>query len=237
MLTTIWIYLTEKPLLWLTLTIGIFWLAQQLFRRSREFPLFNPVLVSIAALVCLLLATDIDYDQYFQGAQFINFLLGPATVALAVPLVEQMHTLKRALVPISLALLVGSLTGIMASLVIGWALGLDLQMLLSLMPRSITTPIAMGVSDQIGGSAQLTAVFVILTGIIGAALGIPLLSVCGFRDPKTLGFALGLSAHGIGTARAFEHDRQAGAFSGLGMGLNGTLTAFLVPIISWAAGL
>ncbi|MGB7757898.1 MAG: LrgB family protein [Salinisphaera sp.] len=235
--TRIWVYLAEQPLLWLTITVGVFWLARQLYFAVRQFPLLNPVLVAVAAIVALLAATGTPYEEYFQGAQFVNFLLGPATVALAVPLAAQIDTLKRALLPISIALLVGALTGILSTLAIGWSLGLNGQMLLSLLPRSITTPIAMGVSDQIGGSPQLTAVFVIVTGILGAAFGLPLLAALGLRDPVAGGFALGVSSHGIGTARAFEYDQQAGAFSGLAMGLNGALTALLVPPIVWLFGL
>lgn len=236
-LTEIWVYLAEQPLLWLALTVGIYWLAQQLYRACRCFPLLNPVLVAVTAIVLLLAATGTPYHEYFDGAQFISFLLGPATVALAVPLASQIDTLKRAWLPISIALAVGSTVGILSTLAIGWALGLDSQMLLSLLPRSVTTPIAMGVSDQIGGSPSLTAVFVILTGILGAAFGLPLLAALGLRDAVASGFALGVSSHGIGTARAFEYDQQAGAFSGLGMGLNGTLTAILVPAIVWLFGL
>ncbi|AWN17286.1 LrgB family protein [Salinisphaera sp. LB1] len=235
--TRIWVYLAEQPLLWLTLTVGVFWLAKHLYFKARQFPLLNPVLVSVSAIVLLLSATGTPYDEYFQGAQFVNFLLGPATVALAVPLAAQIDTLKRAVLPISIALFVGALTGILSTLAIGWSLGLNGQMLLSLLPRSITTPIAMGVSDQIGGSPQLTAVFVIITGILGAAFGLPLLAALGLRDPVAGGFALGVSSHGIGTARAFEYDQQAGAFSGLAMGLNGALTALLVPLIVWLFGL
>src|SRR5699024_902613 len=134
-----------------------------------------PVMIAIAAIVLLLLVTDTDYDQYFEGAQFIHFLLGPATVALAVPLIEQLGTLKRSLLPLSIALLVGAVVGIIATAALCWLIGVDGRMLLSLLPRSITTPLAMGVSDQIGGSAELTVVVVVITGVLGAAFGVPLL--------------------------------------------------------------
>lgn len=236
-LAEIWVYLEEQPLLWLTVTVGIFWLCQQLYRMAGEFPLLNPVLVSVIAIVILLLATSTPYDEYFDGAQFISFLLGPATVALAVPLAAEAATLKRLWLPITIALSVGSLTAILSALAIGTALGLHGEMLLSMLPKSVTTPIAMGISDQIGGSPSLTAVFVILTGIVGAAVGIPLLKAVGLRDPVVKGFALGVGSHGIGTARAFEHSDRAGAFSGLAMGLNGALTAILIPIVVWLFGL
>lgn len=236
-ITQIWVYLEEQPLLWLTLTIGIFWLCQQLYRIAGDFPLLNPVLVSVAMIVVLLLVTGTPYDEYFDGAQFISFLLGPATVALAVPLASQAATLKRLWLPITVALSVGSLTAVLSALAIGAALGLKGQMLLSMLPKSVTTPIAMGISDQIGGSPSLTAVFVILTGIVGAAIGIPILRMLGLRDPVAKGFALGVGSHGIGTARAFEHSERAGAFSGLAMGFNGALTAVLVPLVVWLFGL
>lgn len=235
-LNAIWVYLAQQPLLWLAVTVTVFWLARRLYTAMRGFPLFNPVLVSIAVIVGLLLVTGTRYDQYFNGAQFIHFLLGPATVALAVPLIEQLATLKRSLLPLSVALLVGALTGILSTVALCWALGVDGRMMLSLLPRSITTPIAMGVSDQIGGSAELTVVFVVITGVLGGAFGTLLLGRLMKTDPIASGFALGVTAHGIGTARAFELSEQAGAFAGLGMGLNGALTAILIPLIVWVLG-
>ncbi|MES1925517.1 LrgB family protein [Salinisphaera sp. T31B1] len=236
-LTEIWVYLAEQPLLWLTVTVGVFWLAQQLYRTAGGFALLNPVLTSVIVLVLLLGATGTPYQAYFDGAQFISFLLGPATVALAVPLASQARTLVRHWRAITLALSVGCLTAIGSVVALGWATGLDGDMLRSMLPKSVTTPIAMGIADQIGGSPSLTAVFVILTGIVGAAIGIPLLRALGMRDPVAKGFALGVASHGIGTARAFEHSETAGAFSGLAMGLNGALTALLVPLLVWLLGL
>lgn len=235
-ITRVWVYLAETPLLWLALTVGVFWLAQQLYRSARGLALLNPVLVSILVLVALLMLTDTPYHDYFDGAQFIHFLLGPATVALAVPLAAQATELRRAWLPIAAALSAGSLTAIVSAMAIGWAVGLTPETLLSMLPKSVTTPIAMGVADEVGGLPSLTAVLVILTGITGAVIGIPLLRVLGLRDPLAKGFAMGVAAHGIGTARAFEHSERAGAFSGLGMGLNGALTAVLVPLLVWLLG-
>lgn len=235
-ITQIWVYLAEQPLLWLTITVGVYWLCQQLYKASGAFPLLNPVLISVSVLVVLLLVTGTPYHAYFDGAQFISFLLGPATVALAVPLASEAATLKRLWLPIAIALIVGSLTAILSALGIGWALGLKGEMLLSMLPKSVTTPIAMGISDQIGGNPSLTAVFVILTGIVGGAIGMPLFKLLGLHDPVAKGFGLGVGAHGIGTARAFEHSDKAGAFSGLAMGLNGALTAMLVPLVVWLFG-
>ena len=235
-ITRVWVYLAETPLLWLALTVGVFWLAQQIYHNTRGFALLNPVLVSIGVLVGLLTITDTSYAVYFDGAQFIHFLLGPATVALAVPLAGQAAELRRAWLPIVVALSAGSLTAIVSAMAIGWAVGLTPETLLSMLPKSVTTPIAMAVAEEVGGLPSLTAVLVILTGITGAVIGIPLLRVLGLRDPLAKGFAMGVAAHGIGTARAFEHSERAGAFSGLGMGLNGALTAVLVPLLVWLLG-
>lgn len=232
-LTAIWVYLAQQPLLWLAVTVSVFWLARWFYLRSGGLALLHPVLVSVAIIVGLLLATGTRYGQYFDGAQFIHFLLGPATVALAVPLVEQVHVLRRNWLAMTLALLVGSLVGIFSTIILCWLVGVDGKMMLSLLPRSITTPIAMGVSDEIGGSAELTVVFVVITGVLGAAFGMQLLRLTGLRDPLVKGFALGVTSHGIGTARAFEHSEQAGAFAGLAMGLNGALTAALIPVVVW----
>lgn len=236
-LTQIWVYLEESPLLWLAVTLVVYWLAQRLYRACGGFALLNPVLVSVTALVGLLLATATPYEDYFDGAQFIHFLLGPATVALAVPMAAQARELGRHWRSILIALSVGSLTAVCSALAIGWLLGLDSQTLLSMLPKSVTTPIAMGVAEQVGGLPSLTAVLVILTGITGAVIGMPLLRVLGLRNPLAKGFAIGVAAHGIGTARAFEHSERAGAWSGLGMGLNGALTALLVPLVVWLFGL
>ncbi|WP_435106024.1 LrgB family protein [Arhodomonas sp. AD133] len=232
-ITRIWVYLAQQPLLWLTVTVGVYVAAQWLFRRSGDWPLANPVLVSVIVLVGVLMITDTDYATYFDGAQFVHFLLGPATVALAVPLYGQGERLRRLWLPIGIALLVGSVTAIVSAAAVGYLVGLDPETLYSLLPKSVTTPIAMGIAEQIGGLPSLTAVLVILTGITGAVAGIPMLRLLGFRDPVAKGFAVGVAAHGLGTARAFQHSEAAGAFSGLAMGLNGALTALLVPVLVW----
>ncbi len=230
-------YLTGTPLLWLAVTLGVYQLATLLYRRTRMMPLLNPVLVSIILVIALLLFTHTPYDTYFSGAQFIHFLLGPATVALAIPLYEYATKLRQMLLPILITLFIGSLTAIASAVGIGWLLGLSPEALLSLAPKSVTTPIAMGVSEKIGGLPSLTAVLVILTGIIGAVTAGTLLDLLQVRDEGARGFAIGLSAHGIGTARAFQMSEETGAFSGLGMGLNGILTAILVPLLMRLLGL
>lgn len=228
--TDLWSYLAQEPLLWLTLTLVAYVGADALATTVRH-PLANPVLVSVIAIGAVLLATGVPYTRYFEGAQFVHFMLGPATVALALPLYANVARLRKALLPMLAALVAGSLTAILSALGIARALGVRGETLLSLAPKSATAPVALGVSEQIGGLPSLTAVLVILTGIIGAVISTPMLNALRFTDWRARGFAVGIAAHGIGTAHAFRVHSTAGAFAGIGMGLNAMLTAVLAPLI------
>ncbi len=230
----IWSYLAQSPLIWLTATLVAYLIGDAIATRAGRAPLANPVLIAVILLAALLWLSDTSYTQYFEGAQFVHFLLGPATVALAIPLWTQRAALRRALVPILAALLAGSLTAVIVALAIGHAMGLEAGLLATLAPKSTTAPVALGISQSLGGSPTLTAVLVILTGIIGAIVVTPLMNALRIRDWRARGFAVGVAAHGIGTARAFQVNPQAGAFAGIGMALNALLTAFLAP---WALGL
>ena len=226
-----WVYLQAGPLLWLVLTLGAYSAAFALFRLSGGNPLLNPVAVAVALVVTVLLATGTDYDTYFGGAQFVHFLLGPATVALAIPFWRNLAMVRRMLVPMAAALLAGSVTAMLSAVGIAWLLGASRATLASLAPKSVTMPIAMGVSEKLGGLPSLTAALVMLTGVIGAVTVTPLLNALRVSDPRARGFAAGLAAHGIGTARAFQLSMLAGTFAGIAMGLNGLLTALLAPVL------
>jgi len=225
----IWVYLETQPLLWLTLTLVAYAAAFALQRRLRGHPIANPVLIAVALLATLLLATGVPYARYFEGAQFVHFLLGPATVALAVPLYGQRRRIAERAGPIAIALVAGSLTAALSACLIAAALGASPATIASLAPKSVTTPIAMGIAERIGGLASLTAVVVILTGILGAVVGSGLLRRLGVRDDASVGFALGLAAHGIGSARALQISEEAGAFAALAMGLGGAFAALTLP--------
>jgi predicted murein hydrolase (TIGR00659 family) len=229
--TEIWVYLSTTPLLGLTVTLLAYQGAYWIYRRLDMNPLANPVALSVAFLVALLWATGTPYQTYFDGAQFVHFLLGPATVALAVPLYANLGALRRNLVPLLGGLLAGSLTAVVSAVGIGWLLGADRVTLLSMAPKSVTTPIAMGIAEKLGGLPSLTAVLVVSTGILGAVLARGTLNLLRIHDHAVRGFAVGVAAHGIGTARAFQVSETMGAFAGLGMGLNGLLTAFLFPLL------
>jgi predicted murein hydrolase (TIGR00659 family) len=230
----IWVYLSTSPLLGLTLTLLAYQIAHALYLKLGSHPLANPVALAVALIVAILTFTGTPYAVYFEGAQFVHVLLGPATVALAVPLYAQWPRLKKLFGASMLALAAGSVASVISVWYIAQALGAQRQTLLSLAPKSVTTPIAMGISEKIGGLPSFTAVLVILTGVTGAIIAPSLLRASGIRDDAIQGFAIGMCAHGIGTARAFQLSETAGAFSALAMGLNGVVTSIVVPIaVNW----
>ena len=230
-LEKLWVYLAASPLLGLTLTLVAYQAAFALFRRSGGHPLANPVLIAVTLLVGFLMLTGTAYETYFAGAQFVHFLLGPATVALALPLYAQFRKVRAMARPVALGLIAGSLTAIVSAIAVARLLGASLPTQLSLAPKSVTTPIAMGIAERIGGIPSLTAVMVIVTGILGAVGGRYVFDALRIHDPAIRGFAMGIASHGIGTARAFQVSEQSGAFAALAMGLNGALTALLLPLL------
>lgn len=238
----IWVYLAASPLLGLTLTLLAYQGAVWINQRCRSHPLANPVLLAVIVLVALLWLTGTPYRTYFDGAQFVHFLLGPATVALAIPLYAQLDKLKRMAGPLLVALLAGSVCAAISAVLVGKLLGASDATLLSLAPKSATTPIAMGIAEGLGGLPSLTSVLVILTGIVGAVGARYVYAALRIENDAVRGFALGLASHGIGTARAFQVSEQTGAFAALAMGLNGLLTALLLPwlippLMRWLDGL
>lgn len=237
-LQDIWAFLAESPLLGLTATLVAFLLGHALWHRLGCTPLAHPVLVAMALLIPFLWLTGIEYDAYFEGAQFIHFLLGPATVALAVPLFDQLPRIRELLLPITVAVILGSLSAALSAVWIGAALGASRESLLALAPKSVTSPIAMGITERLGGLPSLTAGLVLITGALGCLIAPLVFRLLRIRDEAAQGLALGLAAHGFGTVQAFGRSAAAGAFAGLGLGLAGLVTAALVPLIApWLPGL
>lgn len=226
----LWPHLQQLPVFWLLATLAVFQGFSALAQRLKQ-PLINPVGLSILSLIVLLQVTDTPYAQYWAGAQWLHVVLGPATVALAVPLYQQRAHVLALWRPLGLTLVWGSSCAILSATAIGWALGASPPSLLALAPKSATAPVAMGIVEKLGGIVSLTAALVILTGVTGALLGPWLLDRLAIRTPAVRGFALGLASHGIGTARAFQESEEAGAFAGLGMGLNALMTSLLVPLL------
>ena len=227
----IWVYLARTPLLWLTLTVIAYVAADALHRRLRRNPLANPVLVAVAIILVVLAASRTPYESYFAGAQFVHFLLGPATVALAVPLHRELARMRARAFGLAVALIAGSTTAVVTAVGVARLAGASRASLLSLAPKSTTTPVAMGIAEKLGGLPSLTAALVIVTGIVGAIVGPPLLRRMRVHDQAAQGFGLGVASHGIGTAAAFGVGERAGAFSGLAMGLNALVTALLAPAL------
>lgn len=228
-LAPFWVYLASSPLLGLTLTIAAYTCAHAIYVRCRHSPLANPVAIAIVLIGAALSLTGMSYERYFSGAQFVHFLLGPATVALAIPLARHLPRVRKVMLPVLCTLVAGSVTAIVSAVLLVKAFGGSALLALSIGPKSATTPIAMAASQQLGGMPALTAVLVISTGIVGAVTARCLFDLLRIADPEARGFALGLAAHGIGTARAIQVSPAMGAFAVLGMGLNGVLTALLSP--------
>jgi predicted murein hydrolase (TIGR00659 family) len=227
----LWVYLSRTPLLWLTVTLFAYAAADRFSARTGRHPLANPVLHAVWIMAAILWLTGTSYRTYFEGAQFVHFLLGPATVALAIPLYEHRRLVLRSLVPMGLSLLAGSLTALTSAILIASFLGAPPAVLVSLAPKSVTAGVAMGITEALGGDPALTAVLVILTGILGAIVVTPLMDLLRIRDWRARGFAAGLASHGIGTARAFQVNPVAGTFAGIAMGLNALVTALLLPLV------
>jgi len=224
-------YLLSSPLLWLLVTLTAYLAATSIYRASGLNAIFNPVLVSVTIVISILVCSGTSYQTYFKGAGLLHFLLGPAIVALAIPLYLQIDRMRSMFLPIMLALLAGCLTAIGSAVAIGWFFGASHETLLSLAPKSVTMPIAMATTEKIGGLASLTALTVTLTGVSGAVIGRSLLNLIRVKDPASRGFAIGLTAHAIGTAHTLKEDETAGAFAALAMGLNGAMTAVILPPI------
>ena len=226
----IWVYLSGSPLLALILTLAAYHAGTLAYERSGRHPLANPVLIAVLLVAAAIVAMDMPYATYFEGAQFVHFLLGTATVALAVPIYKGLGALRGRLLPLLAALVAGGAVSIASAVGIAVLLGADRTIVGALWVKSVTAPIAMGVAERIGVSPTLTAVFAVSTGILGAMLARFVLDAVGSKAWWQRGFALGVASHGIGTSRAFSVSHEAGTYAGLAMGLHGVLGALAIPL-------
>ena len=222
--------LLSSPLFALTLSVAAFQFGNFFYRRLGEFPLLHPTIVGAIIIALVLPRIDLSYHRYLQGNQLLMFWLGPATVALAVPLYQQLHLIRKMALPILLTFSSGAIFAAASAVGIAYLLGASETTMLSLAPKSVTTPIAISLADEIGGLATLTAGCVAFTAAIGICFAPIIFRLLNIRDPKIWGFCLGITAHGMGTARAFEKNPTAGAFASLAMCLTGALSALLIPI-------
>lgn len=231
----LWVYLSATPLFGLTATLVVYVLAQAAYVLLHQAPWANPVLWTVVVLAGGLVLSDVPYPTYFAGAQFIHFLLGPAVVALAWPLWLRRAELRQRWARLLIAALAGGLAASGSALLMAWAFALPPEVMLSLVPKSVTAPVAMGIAEKIGGIPALAAVFAVITGLVGALAGKYLFDA--LRIPTTRdgwaarGFALGTAAHGIGAARALQVNADAGAYAALALGLQVVLASLLMPFL------
>ncbi len=225
-----WNELLSSPLFGAGLTLGVYALAQKTYQRTGRI-FFNPVALSIASIIVILLLGRIPYETYMEGGKYVLFLLGPSVVALAVPLYSRRREIMQRKLPILAGIFASSVSSIVSACGLAWLLGGSPPVVLSLAPKSVTTPIAISIAEKIGGIPPLTAALVVLTGCLGAICGPEFCRLIGIRNSLPMGLAVGASAHGIGTARMLEENRMAGVISGLAFGLNGLITAFLLSLI------
>lgn len=228
----LWSHLAQNPVLWLCLTLIAYQIGIWVYQKSGYITLLSPFVIAVCILLAILFSTHTKYETFFAGAQFVHFLLGPATVALAVPLFDQRLRLAKLWAPLLIGVVVGCIVGVVSTVLLGVLFHASFESIMSMAPKSVTTPIAMGISEKMGGIPEFTAGIVVLTGIIGSLLATPMFKIFRIKKDYVKGFSLGVAAHGMGTSRAFQISDKAGAFSGLAMGLAGIITAFAAPMIA-----
>lgn len=224
-------YINQTPLIWLILTLGAFKLGIIIYEKCNKHTLLQPIIVAYTIIMSVLFISGVSYEEYFKGVEIIHFFLGPATVALALPLYNNLKYIKSLFIPIMITLIVAGVFSIVIAVILLWAFDAQLTTILSMTTKSITAPIAIITSEQIGAIPSLAVGFVIITGVIGALLGTSIFKLLKIKHDTSKGFALGLISHGIGTARAIEISEKAAAFSALAMGLSGIFTAIFLPLI------
>ena len=219
----------HHPLFGIGITLGAYQVVIAAYEKTRWLFL-QPVLVSMLVVIGVLLSCGLTYAEYRKSTEIMNILLGPATVALAVPLYLNLRRIRQLFWPTFTTLIVGGVFATGICLLLGWWFGAEHMILMTLAPKSVTSPIAMLVAEQIGGVAALAAVFVLITGVIGAIFGPALLSMLGVHSPEARGMALGLTAHAVGTSVALQESEECGAFAALAMSLMGVATAVFLPL-------
>ncbi len=227
----IWVYLSGSPLFALFITLAAYQIGLWVYKSTKQNPLANPVAIAIILVATVIQSIDMPYSSYFEGAQFIHFLLGSATVSLAIPIYRGLSSLKGRSIPLIFSLIAGGLVSIFSAVNIASLLGAGSSITGAMYPKSVTAPIAMGIAERIGVSPTLTAIFAVATGIVGAILAPFVLNALGMKEWWQRGFAIGIGAHGIGTSRAFSIHPEAGTYASLAMGMNGVISAVAIPII------
>ncbi len=233
----LWDHFQAFPVLWLVVTLAVFLVASWINVKAGKTPFLHPVLVSLSIIIVVLKLSETDYETYMEGGRYIHLLLGPAVVALAVPLYDNLATVKRLLVPLLVGCISGAIVASVSAIAIGAWFGLSDEILLTLAPKSVTSPIAIAIAEKIGGFPSLAAGLVLITGAMGCLIAPLVYKVLAIKDESVKGFVLGVGAHAMGTAFAFEYGMVAGAFGGLAMAMTGAFTAFMLPLLMPFIGL
>ncbi|WP_273273741.1 LrgB family protein [Maribacter polysiphoniae] len=228
--------LISEPYILLTITIGIYWLTKYLQNKTNSVFL-NPILITIIAVIAILKAAGISYDTYHEAGKYIEFFLKPSIVALGVPLYLQISKIKKQVIPIVISQLVGAIVGIISGVLIAKWLGASNEVIISIAPKSVTTPLAIDISTSIGGIPSLTASMVVMVGIFGSVAGFKILQLFKVKNPMSKSLSMGTASHGLGTAQAMAISQRFGAYSSMGLILNGLFTALFTPIILALLGL
>jgi putative effector of murein hydrolase len=230
-ITEIWVYLSGDPLFALIITLATYQLGYMLYVRAKRHPMVNPVAICVLLTSIIINILDMPYAKYFEGAQFIHFLLGTATVALAVPIYNGFKCMKGKILHMWLALTAGSIVSIASAVLIAKYMGATDNIVGSMYAKSVTAPIAMGIAERINVSPTLTAVFTVITGMLGAILAPYILNTLKVQQWWIRGTAIGVGAHGLGITRAFSVNEEAGIYASMAMGLNGVISAIGLPIV------
>lgn len=224
-------YINNTPLTWIVITLLSYKIGIIIYEKFNKHTLLQPIITSYIVILSLIIYTNTSFEEYFKSVEIIHFFLGPATVALALPLYKNLKYLKVLFIPVLATLFIAGVFSIVIAVCLLWILGAELPTILSMTTKSITAPIAVITSEQIGAIPSLAVGFVIITGMIGAVFGSIIFRLIKIKHETSEGFALGLVSHGIGTARAIEISEKAAAFAALAMGLSGILTAVFLPLI------
>jgi len=221
--------ITNNILFGIVLSLAAFEIGLYIYRKT-NIPLFNPLLIAIGIVVAFLLAFNIDFDTYNQGGKFINMFLGPATVILAVPLYKQLSLLKKNFIPIIIGITIGCLVSVLSIMVLARLFNLNNELIISLLPKSVTTPIGIEISNTLGGITGVTVLAVVITGITGAIIAPIVCKVFRITDPVARGIGIGTASHAVGTSKALEMGETEGAMSSLSIGIAGLITVVIAPI-------
>lgn len=223
----------NSSLFLIAVTIVAYYLCEILYKRFK-YPLLNPVLISILLIICTLNYLDVNIETYNEGTGILRILLDASVVALAFPLYQQWTVIRANYKKILMCMFVGSFTGIVSVVVFAWMFGASEKVIISLAPKSVTTPIAIKVSEALGGIPPLTAAVVVTVGIFGSVVGVQFLKLMKITKPESIGLAMGTAAHGLGTATVTPMGERHSAMGGLAIAINGLITALISPyLVEW----